>query len=509
MRLVAGIRTAVQNSLKLKLILLVMVILGLTLGIAPWSAIKMQERQLLQASQERLRSMHAMLRKVVVDTCTNTRDSEAIQKVVEAMAGHQSIDTLRIFNTRGLITHSSHREERGRLIPDKELRRYVGHSEPVLVASGNSVTYTLVEPMFNQPSCASCHPASQKVLGVLQVSLGLETVWDQLYRLKRTAALATLLTIGIVIVGIWLALTRLVDQPLQRLVEVMERTEHGDLSARAETQQRDEIGKLARRFNDMISRLHTAQTELERYHQEQLARADRLATIGEMAATIAHEIRNPLTGISGALSVLGRDFSADDPRRDVIRQTQQLIGRLNKTVESILHYSRPTQPQFQRVSISEIMDRTLALVAGEAGKARVNLIREDEPAADSLAAPVVNADPHQLQQVFINLVLNAIHATPPGGHITLRTQVLPNPAGGNLVQLEIEDSGKGMTTDETVRAFQPFFTTKVQGTGLGLPIAKQIVEQHQGHIALRSVLGHGTCVTVELPVYLAPAAAET
>lgn len=502
MRFITAIRAAVRNSLKLKLTLFIVVILGLTLGIAPWGAIKMQERQLMDAAAARLRGMHEMMRKAVVDTCVLTRDREAVQRVLEAAAGHQDISALRIFDTRGVIIQSARRDERGRRVSAEEMARYVGQSDPVVVERGGSVAYTLVEPMFNQPTCSSCHPAAHKVLGILQVSLNLDSVRHQLAHLRHTAAVATLLTLGVIVVGLWISLTFLVDQPLQRLVEVMERTEHGDFTARADTRQTDEFGQLARRFNDMLSKLHAAQTELERYHHEQLARADRLATIGEMAAAIAHEIRNPLTGISGALSVLARDFPGDDPRRDIVRQTQQLIGRLNKSVESILHYSRPTEPLFQRVGLGEIIDRTLSLVAGEAGKARINLVRQDPPLdGDAIEPPTVNADPHQLQQVFMNLVLNAIQATPAGGEIQIRTQVIETTGKESIVHLEIEDTGKGMTPEDAARAFQPFFSTKAQGTGLGLAIAKQIVEQHQGRISLRSLPGQGTCVTIELPAY--------
>jgi signal transduction histidine kinase len=289
---------------------------------------------------------------------------------------------------------------------------------------------------------------------------------------------------------------------LQRLVEVMERAAQGDFSARAQTRQKDEIGQLARRFNDMIAKLQIAQEELQRYHHEQLARAERLATIGEMAAAIAHEIRNPLTGISGALSVLSRGFPNDDPRREIVRETHLLIDRLNKSVQEILVYSRPAQPQLQAVNVDDVVNRALLLVEGAAQKAKVDIIRQSAADSGAAALPTVPADPHQIQQVLMNLVLNAVQATPAGGRVSIRTYLSRDHDRADCACIEIEDNGKGMTSEEAAKAFQPFFSTKTEGTGLGLPIAKQIVEQHGGRISLDSTSGKGTCVRVELPVTL-------
>ncbi len=496
-----GIARAIRSSLKLKLVLFIIALLGLTIGIAPWSAIRMQQAQLLRASHEHLRTLHEMLRDAIVDTCMLTGNPDSVQQLLESVSRHQEVEAARLFDTAGLIRYSSHLQERGGRLSPAELSRFFGQPDPMLVSGeGGTTVHTLVRPMFNQPACTKCHPADQKILGILQVSLSLNPVWQQLATLKRSAIVATLIALAVIVVGVWLSLTLFVDQPLQRLVAVMARAEGGDLSARVQADSSDELGRLARNFDSMISKLDTAQQELARYHQEQLARADRLATIGEMAAAIAHEIRNPLTGISGALSVLSRNFAADDPRRDIVRETHLLIDRLNKSVEEILHYSRPSQPQLHIVHLADIIERTVSLLEGEARKARVSITKQSNDPAGS-ALPAVNADPYQLQQVLTNLVLNAIQASTGGGEIRIRAFAADNTAGQPCACVEIEDSGKGMSADEIAKAFQPFFSTKAQGTGLGLAIAKQIVEQHGGFIALRSTPGTGTCVEVELPAY--------
>ena len=503
MRDTMGVRTrivtTVRSSLKLKLILLVVLILGLTVGIAPWGAIEMHEHQMLADSGERLQILQDVLQTLVANMLVGNR--HPIQNLLEAIGTHRDIKTLRIFDTDGVVHFSAHPTEVGTRLSPAELQRYQGLPDPVTVMrEGEDVTQTVLQPVFNRPACFTCHPAEQKVLGMLQLSASLSDLQQQVTGLRRSALAATLISLGVVVLGVWLALTLLVDHPLQRLVTVMGRAERGDLSVRADVPNSDELGQLARHFNDIIAKLQAAQAELERYHQEQLARADRLATIGEMAAAIAHEIRNPLTGISGALSVLSRDFPADDPRREVVRQTRLLIERLNNTVEDILHYSRPSSPQFQTVKLDDIVDRSLSLAEGEVRKAGIQFIREPA-SANGAASAMVSADPHQIQQVLLNLILNAIQASTAGGQIAVRTRVSADDAEPARAAVEIEDHGKGMTPEEAAQAFQPFFSTKAQGTGLGLPIARQIVEQHHGRISLRSTPGTGTCVQVQLPVH--------
>jgi hypothetical protein len=482
------------RSLTLKFTLIIVALLALTIGVAPWGAIKMQEGQLLKASEDRLLTLHKMV-KAIFTTYMLAHDRNSIQTMIDATRSHQDIYRVRILSPDGEIRFSSEREEVGEHLGPAELSGYYGRPDPVFVKSGNDLTQWLTRPMFNEPACFSCHGAEHKVVGILQVGLSLDQTREQLSRLRRSALVATLITLGVVAIGIWLSLSVLVDRPLGKLVTVMARVERGDLSARAEVSTSDEIGQLARRLNEMISELHAAQQQLNTYHQEQLARADRLATIGEMAAAIAHEIRNPLTGIRGVLSVMSRDFPRHDPRQEIVRQTNQLIDRLNRSVEDILDYSRPSHPRLRSVLLDDIINPVLSLLDSEARKAGVNLSAEH---AEGMISPMLNVDPQQIQQVLVNLVLNAIQATPPGGWIRIRTG-LSNRDGKKHVSVEVEDTGQGMSAEAAEKAFHPFFSTKAQGTGLGLPIAKQLVEQHQGRIALASRPGNGTRVTVELP----------
>lgn len=507
MRFVTRIIAAIRGSLKLKLGLIIVGILALTVGIAPWSAIKMQERQLLRGSEQRLRALHAMLRSTIVPTCMLTGDRNAIQAVIEATSRRDEIHAVRLFDAQGTILYSANPAERGARLGPTELSSYYGQATPLVRSGeGHGVDHVLVEPILNQPACGSCHPSEQKVLGVLQVSLTIDKIWAELASLYRFAAVATVLTLGVIGIAIWMALTYLVDHPLQALIGVMGRVADGDLSARTRLSKSDEFGRLAAHLNDMIHKQEVAHQELERYHQERMRRADRLATIGEMAAAIAHEIRNPLTGIRGTLSLLSRGLQDDDPRRAIVRETDLVIDRLDNSVEDILKYSRPPRLQLETIDVTEIVTRVVSLLEGEARRAHVR-IRTVPPlgVVPEARIPGVYVDPQQIQQVLVNLVLNAIQATAAGGEVCITTSVQEEPGTDTHVVVDVEDTGKGMTPEEVDKAFEPFFSTKPHGTGLGLAIVRQILARHEGTVSLHSTIGEGTRVRVELPAHRVPA----
>jgi len=226
---------------------------------------------------------------------------------------------------------------------------------------------------------------------------------------------------------------------------------------------------------------------LER-QQEQLLRWDRLATVGELAAGLAHELRNPLAGISGALHVLGSQFQPDDDRRALLADLQSQIARMNRTLTDLLRHARPEKPQRLLVEINGVLEQSLKFLP----RGGIEVIRR----LDS-SLPPVSADPNLLHQALLNILVNARQAMPHGGRLTIETHALPG--NGRPVQIRITDTGVGIADDQIARIFQPFFTTKAQGTGLGLAIAARVVEEHGGRITVESVVGKGTAFTIALP----------
>jgi len=232
---------------------------------------------------------------------------------------------------------------------------------------------------------------------------------------------------------------------------------------------------------------------LQNYHYQQMERADRLASVGEMSAGIAHEIKNPLAGIKGAITVLADDFSAEDPRREVIDKVLEQISRLDKGATDLLFFGRPGKPTLDYVDTNDLLKKTMFFVSQHPEAKNVHQTKEF-----TRNLPPVWVDGKQLQQVFFNIIINAIQAMKEGGTLLLQTDLVGE-QGKQSVRVLIGDSGPGIKPEDMERIFTPFFTTKTQGTGLGLAICRQLVEQQGGTIELRSRVGEGTRVVIDLP----------
>ncbi len=225
-----------------------------------------------------------------------------------------------------------------------------------------------------------------------------------------------------------------------------------------------------------------------------MERADRLASVGEMATGIAHEIKNPLAGISGAISVFADDFAEDDPRREIVRQILEQIGRLDKTATDLLYFGRPGKPEFNFVDLNSLVKKTLFFVSQHPEARNIHRIKEMDR-----DLPAIWADEKQIQQVLFNVIINAIQAMPGGGTLTVQTEVVDRD-GAPFVRVVVMDTGKGISEQELERIFVPFHTTKTQGTGLGLAICRSLLEQHGGSIQVASRVGEGTTFMIDLPV---------
>ena len=227
--------------------------------------------------------------------------------------------------------------------------------------------------------------------------------------------------------------------------------------------------------------------------EEQLRRSERLSVVGQLATGLAHEVRNPLASLSGAIELLGTDLQATDPSsRRLLRIVERETGRLDRLVSDFLAYAAGRPPRREAVALADLVTEIQELLAsGEHG--RLELAVEIEPGLTALG------DADQLRQVLWNLILNAAQASPPDGRVVVRGSAVPQGAGQpEQVRIEVEDRGAGIPPEELERAFEPFFTTKAKGTGLGLATVHRVIEAHGGGVALRSDVGKGTVVSVTL-----------
>jgi signal transduction histidine kinase len=232
------------------------------------------------------------------------------------------------------------------------------------------------------------------------------------------------------------------------------------------------------------------QTDILFQTEEQLRRADRLSALGELSAGMAHEIRNPLGAIKGAVEILKDDYTTDEAKYEFIQILLKETDRLNHIVQEFLGFARPKQPEFQQADLNEVIESVLTLTTQEVRKTAVQVDKKLDPSIGKRSL-----DAGMLKQAFLNLILNAIQAMPGGGVLTVESRLL-----GDALEVKIADTGIGISEENRKKLFSPFFTTKKNGTGLGLAITYRIIENHRGRIDVVSEPGRGTTFTVRIPV---------
>jgi len=329
--------------------------------------------------------------------------------------------------------------------------------------------------------------------GVYAMSVSLVDLLGQTRRI-RNYTLTTAAGVLAVVVLIYIWIVRRITRPVQNLSMAAHGVAAGDLSAKIETRSADEVGELGRSFNTMVRQLQQSRRQLEEHHERAMERADRLATIGELASGIAHEIRNPLAGISGAMDLLRTEEGIAGDRQEMLDEVMKQIRRLENLTRDLLSYSRPGDPKPAPCSMNDLLESTLFLL--ETARERPDVKIKKRYAED---LPLVSVDPNQIQQVFLNILLNAVQAMPDGGDVTLATSVTGDD-GNRRVLVEIEDQGAGMSPEVLRKAVTPFFTTKHRGTGLGLAIAQRIIDSHGGTLEILSAAGKGTTFCLSFPV---------
>jgi len=298
----------------------------------------------------------------------------------------------------------------------------------------------------------------------------------------------------VICVAVIMVLAVQVRRPMMELQEKFSRVQSGDMDVAVSFADRnDEIGDLGRDFNYMVAQLKASREEINRLHHTQMSRAEHFATLGELAAGLAHEIRNPLAGIAGVLDIVSRDLPETSVAREVIDDAKQEAVQINRILTELLDTARPKAPQFRVTDLAGTAEHAVFFARQQSVTKRINIEFE---VADALTP--VEHDPNQINQVLLNLLLNAIQSMDKPG--TIRVSLQHEEGEDDAVAIVVADEGKGIAPEHLPNIFRPFFTTKGHGTGLGLSLARRMVESHGGTITVESTLGTGTRFTVLLPV---------
>jgi two-component system NtrC family sensor kinase len=344
-----------------------------------------------------------------------------------------------------------------------------------------------------------------KISGAVQVAFSMADVMNRLLVFRRLF-LVLILIDSLVIIGFGsILLSRVVVNPLKRLVKVAQGIGEGNLRQRAPVDYENEIGTLAKAFNQMVERLMDKQNDLQRAikqlrdTQVELMSSEKLASVGRMAAGVAHEIGNPLASVLGHTELLykrlkGEKLKDGEIVLDLVERTRKETERINRIIKDLLQFSKPPSPQREDVDINRLVQDSLNVVRVQE---RFQTLAVDLSLRDDL--PLVQGNSDQFQQVLFNILINAADAMPDGGTLSIRTE-----QEKRWVIIAIKDTGVGIAAEDLGKIYDPFFTTKSpdKGTGLGLSISLKIIDELGGKIKALSKKGKGT----EFIVYLKKAA---
>jgi hypothetical protein len=482
----------VAVRVRTKLLLCTALILTAAIALAFWWSFRTHRDQLLAFSRERVAALATSVERAIELAMLQERTQD-VHSAVLAAAKSGDIEIVAVMATDGAVRAASPPDLVGhRLLPEK-METYLALIPYVFTdrtATGEIVEAT-IRPLVNGPACHRCHGTDQKQNGFLYVAVSPRRINALLATELRYSLIAATLTVVAGVCALVLLSDRLIADPIEALLGAMRAVQAGEARARVTVRGRDEFGQLAEQFNVMVARVEAARREVERAHQTEMSRAAQLATVGELAASLAHEIKNPLAGIQGAVQILLDQAGPGDSHREIYEAILQQVERLGHTLRELLDFARPMPPQFAMAAVNDIVDRVASLVGADPASARSTLNKD---LAEDL--PPVRLDEAQISQVLLNIMLNAVQVMPDGGRVTVRTRR----DGRDHVTVEVADTGPGIPPEVLPRIFKPFFTTKHKGSGLGLAICDRIVRDHGGTLAVAIGETGGASFSVRLPI---------
>ena len=526
------------NSISVKIVLCVVGMILVVNGALAYLYFTIQKENLDVTVHRTASQLSETIKKSIQNDMLENR-KEAAYKIMETIGQQAGIEKVRIYSYEGKILFSSDKDEAGRMVDKRAEACYGCHLEarPLerlatsersrifvstdsheLPAAGHRVL-GIINPLYNESGCSSgachAHPESKKVLGVIDVTMSLSDVDAQMAKARGEVLLVSLVSIVAICIIVALILIHFIERPVKELVLGTHRISGGDLEHFIPVATNDEIGHLASSFNQMTRDLQKAQEEIQegirnlehkveerteelKTAQAQLLHSEKLAAIGKLAATVAHEINNPLTGVYTYIKLMERKLDQGQvDAADVgkyagyLNTMRREVERTTAIVRNLLDFTRPKEPVRKPLNLVTVVEESLSLIRN---KLSLNNI---EVANRMTSLPDILADPAHMKQVFLNLLVNACEAMETGGTLTIDSGCDEQE---NRITVSVQDTGTGIEPGNLGRIFDPFFSTKEKGTGLGLSVVNGIVTRHGGKVEVESSPGKGTTIRVTLPI---------
>ncbi|MBI2987736.1 MAG: HAMP domain-containing protein [Deltaproteobacteria bacterium] len=517
------------NRLSVKLMSAIGAASLLTLGVFAWISITTQRNHLIDGMIRGASQFSDTVKRSTRYAMLQNRWEDA-HHIMETIGKQDGITMVRIFSKEGVILFSTDKAEARGIVNKRAESCYVCHAaekplERLMLPERARIFTTrqgervlgMITPIYNEASCTrgGCHESTKRVLGVLDIGLSLAQVDAEVdATVRKTALFAGGMTLFILTI-LGLFLQRGVVRPVNELLEGTQRVAQGDLGYLIPFRTRDEIGSLAASFNEMTLALQRARADLaslvenleqrveERTKaleeaQAQLIQSEKLASLGKLAASIAHEINNPLSGILTYAKLTMRKLKGLPPDQETLSAALKHLAMIERETErcttivrNLLDFARQRgEPSLQEVDLNAAISEALSLLSN---RMAIHGIVLNKNLAD---LPAVRADFGQLRQAFVNIALNACEAMEQGGTLTVNSRFIPE---ARVAEAEFADTGVGIPPERLREIFDPFFTTKEKGTGLGLSVVHGIVDRHGGKIKVQSQVGKGTSIIISLP----------
>lgn len=417
--------------------------------------------------------------RIAIHQLTGQPGVQQVQKSVDEFSESYRFMSLNVYDASGEL-RASHG-------PIMKNLRDENRTEMKVVPQGYVLELThMVE---NSPRCYQCHSSNKQRIGTIRASLNVTEIAVKLGAERKNAVAVVFLTLFFVFSLIYVVHYFFVIKPVNTISTSLKKITQGDLTVRVPVTRKDDLGVISSGINEMVDSLFIARKQLEEEHQQRMSRAEQLASVGEIAAGLAHEVKNPIAGICSALEVLVSETEVSAAHREVLVQMIDEGHRIAEIINRLLDYARPKPAEPDWWDISVITSEIQTIFAPRCQQHRVRFsIQQDQ----SIGRMFVDAN--EVKQVLMNILLNALDAVGTGGNIELKVTQQKDD-----VTFLIRDDGPGMDSTTREKIFQPFFTTKSSGTGLGLPIVLRCVKEMGGAVRVESKIGQGTTFAVSLP----------
>ncbi|GBD93912.1 sporulation kinase E [bacterium BMS3Abin05] len=526
-------RIRALQSLSFRIFLFQVFIFVVFIGLFAYLSIYVHKKQMTAIEFQNVRRDSDIIKRSIhYDMLLNRRKD--VYKIMQTIGNEPEMVGIRIYNDVGVVTFSTDSSEMGSRVNMQTEACYLCHLKNKPLAEvpvkkryriynspdGYRVI-GLINPIRNEPSCSSAachaHPAKKKILGVLDVLMSLKTVDQSIERNKHNILMYAGLVIILVLFPISVFIYIMVYRPVQRLIDGTKEVAHGNLDYAIQVSGKNEFAHLAYSFNRMTKSLKKAREELTKWSetlekkvdektkelknaQGHLIQVEKMASLGKLAATVAHELNNPLAGVLTYVKLFEKQIKKSSLKEDQKNGILENLGiieseikRSGDIVKNLLLFARGTGENFEEKDINGIIQKSILLLNHKLKISNINLVTQY-----CYNDCTILCNENQIKQALVAILVNAADAMPEGGTLTISTQRFP---AENTIEIKISDTGIGIPEDVLPHIFEPFYTTKKEGTGvgLGLSVVYGIIQRHQGTIHVESKPGKGTTFYIKLP----------